>query len=209
MSEILTLYDANSEIDFSIHPLAAEAYEWVYDYPKLISWRKLPLSIVQQQLLSQPLQGVMVYQQSGTAKRMRPTSFQLYAPLDSPMHWGQQHPPEGSRLIHNPATSVISDDDIVRRAWMSALHLFFSSVNPVEIASLREMFKSHLPGHIAQRIFGKKQITDIDICHWTGCNRSTLVQQRRRAKGSSDTTKRAIQNPIELLNADWSAVNED
>ncbi|MGB5144234.1 MAG: hypothetical protein WBO22_12220 [Shewanella indica] len=209
MSEILTLYHPESEIDFSIHPLAREAYEWVYEYPRLISLWKLPSSIVQQQVLSQPLQGVMVYQQSGTAKRMRPTSFQLYAPLDSPMHWSQQHPPEGSRLIHNSATSVICDNDIVQRAWMSALHLFFSSVNPAEMASLREIFQSHLPRHIAQSIFGKKKITDIDLCHWTGCNRSTLVQQRQRAKGSSDSTKRVIKDPIELLNADWSVMDED
>lgn len=206
MSEVMTISRAHSSLNVSIHPLARDAFEWVHAYPKLISWKSLP-SNLPYQLLQQPLQGVMQFQQGKSNGKNRPSSFQLYAPLWPALYWEDNRPPAGTLLIHNKSSNLPSNEDIERQAWTSALSLLFMSVDSGELATLREHFQSLLPRGIALNVFGKAQITDMDICKWTGCNRSTLVQQRRRAKKSSTQTEIAIKDPIALLSADWSPAN--
>ncbi|AYK19661.1 hypothetical protein C0073_018780 [Aeromonas veronii] len=62
MSDPFTLSRAHPDLRFSVHPLAHAAYQWILAYPRLVSWKNLPGGLTSQ-LLRQPLQGVMLYQQ--------------------------------------------------------------------------------------------------------------------------------------------------
>lgn len=94
MSEPLTLSRSNATIKFSIHPLAHAAYQWLLAYPKLVSWNNLPSNLTNQ-LNSQPLQGVMYYQQAKTNGKISPTEFCLVAPLWPAMYWENASPCSG------------------------------------------------------------------------------------------------------------------
>ena len=201
MSEPMTLSRADPTLRFSIHPLAHAAYQWILTYPRLVSWKNLP-SGLSSQLLRQPLQGVMFYQQ-GKNRKMRPTEFLLFSPLWPALYWEAPYPPEGTLLIHNTPTHVPNGVDIERQAWASALGLLVMSVNNGELATLRENFQAQLPRHMAQYFFDKVQVSDADLCQWTGCSRGTLVQQRQRAAINTPAAD-PIGDPIALLNTDWS-----
>ena len=201
MSEPMTLSRADPTLRFSIHPLAHAAYQWILTYPRLVSWKNLPSGLTSQ-LLRQPLQGVMFYQQ-GKNRKMRPTEFLLFAPLWPALYWEAPYPPEGTLLIHNTSSHVPKDEDIEQQAWASALSLLAMSVDSGELATLREHFHAQLPRHTALLFFGKARVTDMDLCQWTACSRGTLVQQRRRAATNMQVSG-SIADPIALLNADWS-----
>lgn len=202
----MKLSRAHSGIKFSIHPLAHAAYEWIHAYPKLINWNNLS-PLIAKQLLQQPLQGVMLYKNERSNRKKQPYSFQLYAPLWPALYWEKHTPPPGTLLIHNSSSNILSNEYIEEQAWISTLSLLFMSVNNGELAMLREHFQSFLTRDIALKIFGKSQITDIDICEWAGCNRSTLVQQRRRAKPNTQPEMES-KDPLTLLNSDWNPAHD-
>lgn len=201
MSDPITLSRANPALRFSVHPIAHTAYQWILSYPRLVAWKNLPGGLTSQ-LLRQPLQGVMFYQQ-GKNRKMRPTEFLLFAPLWPALYWEAPYPPEGTLLIHNIPSHAPNDVDIERQAWASALSLLAMSVDIGELATLRENFQAQLPRHMAQHFFDKVQVTDAELCQWTGCSRGTLVQQRRRAVINT-LADHPIADPIALLNTDWS-----
>ena len=201
MSEPMTLSRADPTLRFSIHPLAHAAYQWILTYPRFVSWKNLPGGLTSQ-LLRQPLQGVMFYQQ-GKNKKMRPTEFLLFSPLWPALYWEAPYPPEGTLLIHNTPSHVSNDADIEQQAWASALSLLVMSIDSRELAALRESFQAQLPRHMAQYFFDKSQVSDADLCLWTGCSRGTLVQQRRRAVSNTPVAN-PLADPIALLDTDWS-----
>ena len=206
MNAFMTVSQPHPDLIFSIHPLAHTAYEWVLSFPTLIEWHNLPTQLTNQ-LLRQPLQGIMRYRQQGKRDVMRPVEFQLFAPLWPALYWDTHHPPAETLLIHNTSSHFPDDEDIEQQAWASVMGLLALSINSGELASLREHFQTQLPHHVAQHFFGKDAITDADLTKWTGFSRGTLVQQRQRAAIKTQNTA-SISDPIALLNTDWSLGHE-
>lgn len=187
---------ARPDLIISLHPVARGAYEWLEAYPRLIDWSTLPSPLIDA-LLVQPLQGVMRYEMKTTAKggvRKNPTEFQFYAPLWAARYWPGSKPPPGTLLIHDDASADRSNDEIEQAAWLSVLQLLVFSVDENAVATLRDNLQELMPEPLSRSLFGKKRVSDADLCRWTGLSRGTLIQQRQRLRPDA-----AAMEPADLL----------
>ncbi len=195
---------------FSLHPAARAAYEWLERYPRLVDWSALPACFTDA-LLVQPLQGVMRYKmktsEKGTTRKI-PLEFQLYAPLWPARYWPSNQPPAGTLLLYDEESALPSTEDIERSAWLSVLQLLVLSVNTNSVATLRDNLQELLPEPVLHSLFGKKKVSDADLCCWTGLSRGTLIQQRQRMR-PDDTVAAEPADPLALLARPWSADGED
>ena len=195
---------------FSLHPAARAAYEWLEAYPRLIDWNTLPSPLIDA-LLVQPLNGVMRYKVK-TSSRGRvtkiPTEFQFYAPLWPARYWPGNQPPAGTLLLYDEESAAPSAEDIERSAWLSVLQLLVFSVNTNSVATLRDNLQELIPESVSRSLFGKKKVSDADLCRWTGLSRGTLIQQRQRIR-ADDTVAPEPADPLALLASPWSADRED
>lgn len=195
---------------FSLLPAARAAYEWLEAYPRLIDWSALPACFTDA-LLVQPLQGVMRYKmktsEKGTTRKI-PLEFQLYAPLWPARYWPGNQPPAGTLLLYDEESAAPSAEDIERSAWLSVLQLLVFSVNTNSVATLRDNLQELIPESVSRSLFGKKKVSDADLCRWTGLSRGTLIQQRQRIR-ADDTVAPEPADPLALLASPWSADRED
>ena len=195
---------------FSLHPAARAAYEWLEAYPRLIDWSALPACFTDA-LLVQPLQGVMRYKmktsEKGTTRKI-PLEFQLYAPLWPARYWPGNQPLAGTLLLYDEESAAPSAEDIERSAWLSVLQLLVFSVNTNSVATLRDNLQELIPESVSRSLFGKKKVSDADLCRWTGLSRGTLIQQRQRIR-ADDTVAPEPADPLALLASPWSADRED
>ncbi len=166
--------NASPDIVLKIHDKAIAAYKWMAEYPPLINWVNLP-SPISSALLAQPLRGVL----DPVAGSKKAKIFYLYAPLWPAKYWSQSQIPSNTLLIYPKDESDLSDTRIESDAWASVLQMLFLSVDVQAIAPLRDGLQQLLPEWLSHELFGKKKLTDADVCRWTGLNRSTLTQQRR------------------------------
>lgn len=201
---------ARPDLIISLHPAARAAYEWLEAYPRLIDWNTLPSPLIDA-LLVQPLNGVMRYKVK-TSSRGRvtkiPTEFQFYAPLWPARYWPGNQPPAGTLLLYDEESAAPSAEDIERSAWLSVLQLLVFSVNTNSVATLRDNLQELIPESVSRSLFGKKKVSDADLCRWTGLSRGTLIQQRQRIR-ADDTVVPEPADPLALLARPWSADGED
>jgi len=202
------LSHAKSSLTISLHPAARDAYDWLVTYPRLIDWSALPSPLIDA-LVVQPLHGVMRYEMK-TSSRGRvtqtPTEFQFYAPLWPARYWSNSQPPAGTLLIHDDASADSSIDEIEKAAWLSVLQLLLFSVDSNSIAKLRDNLQELLPEQLSRSLFGKKKVSDADLCRWTGLSRSALIQQRQRFR--REATILESENPLARLAKPWSPGSE-
>lgn len=175
-----SIFYTKSGLTVCLHPAARDAYECLENYPLLIDWHSLPVTLTNA-MLSEPIRGVMEYQISTTNRGTKkiPSRFLFFAPLWPARHWLNNELPEGIMLIDDE-TMHDKNEQIEATAWVSVLQLLIHSVDAKSISSLRENLQEWLPPDLATKLFNKKKITDKDISKWTGISRGALIQQRQR-----------------------------
>ncbi len=196
-------------LSITLHPAARAAYEWLETYPRLIDWSTLPSGLINA-LLEQPLHGVMRSDVQTTATgrtRKVPAEFQFYAPLWPARYWPDSQPPAGTLLIYEDSSNTLPQEEIEKVAWLSVLQLLVFSVDANSIATLRDGLHELLPKPLSLSLFGKKTVSDVDLCRWTGLSRGTLIQQRQRIRSETAVLKPA--DPLAMLVKPWSLDSDE
>ena len=197
-----SLIQHRPSIAISLHPAAMGAYAWLQTYPLLIDHAQLPASLCTA-LMHQPLSGVMTPDN-------RSRQFQMFCPLLQPRFWFENRVPDETLLIHY-GENEISDEQIEKFSWSSALSHFLFSVNEKNLASVRDSLQTHMPEYLHRKLFSAKKITDQALCQWTGKSRSTFIQQRNKTKSQSASTeiKEAYAElMVEILGRAWNKDGE-
>ena len=199
------LLHAQPGLSITLHPAARAAYEWLETYPRLVNWSTLPSSLVNP-LLEQPLHGVMRSDTKTTVRgriRKVPVEFQFYAPLWPARYWPGSQAPSGTLLIYDDSSATRSFEEIEKVAWLSVLQLLVFSVDTNLIAALRDDLQELLPEPLSHSLFGKKKVSDADLCRWTGLSRGTLIQQRQRTRTGTPAPDPA--DPLARLAKPWKS----
>lgn len=202
------IFYANANLKINLHPAAQTAYEWLENYPLLVDWQSLPVTLTNA-MQREPLRGVMEYQISTTNRGTKkiPSRFLFFAPLWPARHWLNNELPEGVMLIDDE-TMHDKKEQIEAAAWISVLQLFIHSVDVKSISSLRENFQEWLPPKLANELFNKKKVTDNDIKIWTGISRGTLIQQRQRNPCNRIDAKVGTGNFAKSLAQNWTPYDD-
>jgi hypothetical protein len=202
---------AKASLQFTVHPAALAAYDWLHQYPQLIDWSELPSSLLHH-LMTQPLFGIMSYDMSSqtkgnTGKQKR--IFQLYAPLWQLRIWSSDRPPEGTLLIYSNANEM-SEQSIELSAWLSVISYLLQSVDSKRLALIRDSLHSSMPAQLHFDLLGTNKLSDSQLCRWTHMTRGTLVQQRSKLKQNKGGARLFLDETavIAALNEPWNGNDE-
>ncbi|WP_278452728.1 hypothetical protein [Stutzerimonas kunmingensis] len=183
---------ARASIRVELHPAAKAAYTWIRDLPRWVNLPEVPASL-RAQLAVQPIEGVMNQAQ-----------FRLYAPLWQALIWPEHQPPAGTLLICMQEAEI-TETEIERSAWVSALGSLLQAVEPRSISEVRDRLSESMPIRLHKELLGSRTLSDVTLSRWTGGARSTLSTQRKqkRSRAAQPEVPKSPRDILAELNAEW------